>query len=72
MATIQESRTHDLIQSACKKYIDHQKKIDWEQRRYEIAKEVFVGMCVSGHFTQNLANESVQVADDLISVLKNR
>ena len=49
-----------------------QKKIDWEQRRYEIAKEVFVGMCVSGHFTQNLANESVQVADDLISVLKNR
>ncbi len=43
-----------------------EKKIDWEQRRYEIAKELFCNYPQM----ERTAQEAVEWADDLIEELK--
>lgn len=50
------------------------KTIDWEQRRYEIAKEVFPSMLNVGvKFNENLAASlAVNCADVLINRLKKK
>lgn len=50
-------------------------EIDWEQRRYEIAKDVLVGMLsnpniVEGDVSTPIVGVSVQIADLLIAELK--
>jgi len=49
------------------------KKIDWEQRRYEVAKNAMVGL-MAGHHTiyeaNKLATVAMQYADALINELK--
>lgn len=53
---------------------DESKEIDWEQRRYEIAKSALEG-CLSGRSCGStqysfLANRCVKIADALIEELK--
>ena len=78
--TIEEQATHRAIQSINKKIKD-QHNIDWEQRRYEIAKEIFTrclsssdgemrAFCAS-HLDMH-ASDCVREADALIEELKKR
>lgn len=47
------------------------KNIDWEQRRYEIAKELYIYMVKEEHADIfAIADTSVQLADNLIRELK--
>ena len=70
-----EMSTMNLLQSACKKYVQNSEKIDWEQRRYEIAKECMAQLNVT-HFAdgyeseENCARMAVKAADVLIAELK--
>lgn len=48
--------------------------IDWEQRRYEIAKELMKGICITnntGSF-KSIAKWSIEGADELIRQLKEQ
>lgn len=45
-------------------------KIDWEQRRYEIAKEILCGAYVVDQAPEKAANDAVAYADALIAALK--
>lgn len=60
-----EMETLALIKAACRKFIaiEQDKEIDWEQRRYEIAKECYARQDVS-------AEKAVMWADRLIEELK--
>lgn len=49
---------------------NHPTSIDWEQRRYEIAKDVLCGMIAAGKSGD--VRDAVQVADALITVLKDK
>ena len=76
--TIEERDTARAIQSMNRKMKD-ETKIDWEQRRYEIAKDIFV-RCLSSSDSNmrtfsyrnliNHASECVRSADALIAELK--
>lgn len=71
--TVIEQDTMHAIQSACRKYTNSKKEIDWEQRRYEVAKDLFVRMCVgeySYHFSHSDVESAVEMADALIEELK--
>lgn len=49
--------------------------IDWEQRRYELAKAAMVGLIANGYtrtlLSERIASMSVMLADALIDKLKN-
>ena len=47
-------------------------EIDWEQRKYEIAKDVMTGFVIESTFwsAEQMADESVRHADALIEKLK--
>ena len=51
---------------------DHNiKEIDWEQRRYEIAKDVIITLFPSKHLTDSeIISSAVKLADALIEELK--
>lgn len=52
---------------------DHLQEIDWEQRRYEIAKDYAIGLMTSEWFeeeTEVACNCGVRFADKLIEELK--
>lgn len=69
-----EIETMTMLKSACREFINQKKKIDWEQRRYEIAKEYFVRYVNSPMYQfstiQEKATEAVKYADVLIDELK--
>jgi len=66
MLTNAEMQTHSLVQMACRSIEEYvSNKPDWEQRRYEIARELFV----RGNHS---ADESVEMADMLIHFLKKK
>ncbi len=67
--TVIEQDTMRAIQSACRKYAYEKKEIDWEQRRYEIAKDVLCGMVSSGIIR---VKDAVVYADKLIEELKKK
>lgn len=72
--TVSELRPHEAIQSINRKMKD-QIKIDWEQRRYEIAKDIMAGMyskTTEGRYSNSreIALISVRAADALIEELK--
>ena len=47
------------------------KNIDWEQRRYEIAKDVIITLFSSKHLTDSeIISSAVKLADALIEELK--
>ena len=63
-----------LLKSCAKKYLNRDnldRTIDWEERRYQIAKSILAGYAVN--HTLNLDVESaVKAADALIEVLKKK
>lgn len=67
--TVIEQDTMHAIQSACRKYAKEKKEIDWEQRRYEIAKDVLCGMVSAGYIR---VKEAVVYAGELIEELKKK
>ena len=59
-----EQRMYALVISACRQYLDDHNEPNWEQRRYEIAKECAAnGMPIE---------TSVATADALIRELKKQ
>lgn len=68
MITVIEQRTMDAIQSINRKMKDSQ-QIDWEQRRYEIAKEI-LPQAYNQSNPIAAADEAVAYADALIAELK--
>ena len=53
---------------------DRLQEIDWEQRRYEIAKDYAVGLMTSEWFdgeAEDACSAGVRLADKLIEELKN-
>lgn len=83
--TVIEQDTMHAIQSACRKYTKEKKEIDWEQRRYEIAKDMFTATFFGGNNggpryweQQNLVDKremaacAVRYADALIEELKKK
>ncbi len=73
--TVIEQRTMDAIQSINRKMKDNA-HVDWEQRRYEIAKEVLVGFVANpksnefGATMKTRIMEAVTYAEALISELR--
>ena len=60
-----------MAKSALREYISSRGSIDWEQRRYEIAKDVLCACLASGRTDGiNTVDYAVSVADELIMVLK--
>ena len=60
-----------MAKSALREYISSRGAIDWEQRRYEIAKYVLCACLASGRTDGiNTVDYAVSVADELIMVLK--
>ena len=45
-------------------------EIDWEQRRYEIAKEVMAVEASKSHFSQDAARYALACADALIKEMR--
>lgn len=60
-----------MAKSALREYISSRGAIDWEQRRYEIAKDVLCA-CFASVSTDCICtvDYAVSVADELISALK--
>lgn len=74
--TVIEQRTMDAIQSINRKMRD-QREPDWEQRRYEIAKDIFVHRLILSQDRLALTEEAdaetaVEMADALIQALKTK
>lgn len=60
-----EIETMELIKAACREYINNQRKgIDWEQRRYEISRDLYA------YNRDASAENCVKWADELIKELK--
>lgn len=61
-----------MAKSALREYISSRGAIDWEQRRYEIAKDVLCAWYASGRTDGGIStvDYAVSVADELIMVLK--
>lgn len=68
MLTRIEIETMNLIKAACREYIDSQRSndIDWEQRRYEIARDLYSAN------RDATAEQCVRRADALIDELKKK
>lgn len=69
--TVLEQRFMEMACSFFKKKIN--KEIDWEQRRYEIAKEIHAQYAQAQWYTgskENSAKDAVRWADALIAELK--
>ena len=61
-----------MAKSALREYISSRGAIDWEQRRYEIAKDVLCACFASGRTDGGIStvDYAVSVADELIMVLR--
>lgn len=72
MITNIEMETLAMAKAAFKKYIDEE--INWEQRRYEIAKDVFCNHMLDSQVptTEAKVRIAVELADRLIEELKKK
>lgn len=71
MMTVIEKQYMDAVIAINRRMRD--KEIDWEQRRYEVAKDIFVSIehtFLSG--TQKQAEYAVKAADTLIAELQKK
>lgn len=61
-----------MAKSALRELISSRSAIDWEQRRYEIAKDVLSGYCASGSYRglSTDIKDAIEAADRLIQALK--
>lgn len=71
MMTVIEKQTMDAVIALNRKTKDAN-QIDWELRRYEIAKEVMGTEAYHGAFSEDAAKYAVACADALIKVLKEQ
>lgn len=63
-----------LLKSCAKKYLNKDsldRIIDWEERRYQIAKSILAGYAVNHASTLDVEN-AVKAADALIEILKKK
>lgn len=70
--TVMENQTYTAIQRACRAIADDREHVDWEQRRYEIAKEALNALISLGG-TDDWGEKciaSVNIADRLVSILQ--
>ena len=58
--------------NAVKNYCNSKANIDWEQRRYEIAKEIFLSLQDSQRTYEEDAELSIEVANIFIAKLKKQ
>ena len=72
--TIYEKRVYDTTINKNIAIANFLNNIDWERRRFEIAKEVFPGIiqAYSSRQKEDLAKITVDYADALIEKLKER
>ena len=75
MLTNAELKAYEAHATMCHDVCNHLDKVDWEQRRYEIAKDVYCIMV--GHNSDRLshhqkAENAVLWADALIEELKKK
>ncbi len=66
--TILEQETMNAV----KNYCNSKTNIDWEQKRYEIAKEIFLSLKNSPNSYKEDAKKAVEIADILITELKKQ
>ncbi len=66
--TILEQETMNAV----KNYCNSKANIDWEQRRYEIAKELLVNQCNQGLGNHELIQACIETADLFIYELKKQ
>ena len=61
-----------IAKSALRELISSRSTINWEQRRYEIAKDVLSAYCVSGSYSglSTDIKDAIEAADRLIQALK--
>ena len=67
-----EIETMTLVKAACRKYTEDKNRvapIDWEQRRYEIAKEMLPHLLAHSNMSLEVGR-AVAYADALIAELK--
>lgn len=74
MMTIIEQRTMDAVQSMNRK-MRNQNEIDWEQRRYEIAKDALCAIIgtrtsTTNNTTDYIIKTTMTITDMLINELK--
>ena len=68
--TVIEQKTLEAVQSAARKYASSQ--VDWEQRRYEIAKEIYIRRLVNKDIEHDMEESAIRYADSLIAKLQER
>ena len=61
-----EMETMQMIKAACREYIDNAREIDWEHRRYEIARDLYAANRDAS------AEQCVRWADSLIEELMKK
>ena len=69
-----EQRTLSLLAAACSKYIEEVNNIDWEQRKYETAKDYATALMASQWYDgtpQDAIVCGIKFAEELITRLKN-
>ena len=64
-----ELETMTLAKTALRQYI-RKDEIDWEQRRYEIARDIMCAAIASGKVYDTLIDDAIGNADELIKRLK--
>lgn len=71
--TVIVQRTLNAVQSACNAVVKHVAEADWEQRRYEIAKDFATRMYAASCYTgtkSDAIKAGVKFADELIAELQ--
>ena len=63
--------TATLSDAEIKKASYYTKTIDWEQRRYEMARDFVSAVIASGNAYPNLITSAIKTADELIEQLKS-
>ena len=68
-----ELETMHAIKNAAREYVSRSNNINWEQRRYEIAKDYAIGLMLAQWFAgeeEQACECAVKFADKLINELK--
>lgn len=68
-----EMETMHAVKNAAREYVSKSNNIDWEQRRYEIAKDYAIGLMLAQWFAgeeEQACECAVKFADKLINELK--
>lgn len=67
-----ELETMHAVKNAAREYVSRSNNIDWEQRRYEIARDYAIGLMLAQWFAgeEEAIKCGVEFADKLIEELK--